>query len=97
MLTNCLNVCNKNKNQIRQKDFFRFFIIVPVGELVINKSAHHLKLEQALKKKKESIYRLSSNSSIVEELRNQTVDLIKELTSEIQREYKEEQERRKPS
>ncbi len=56
-----------------------------------NKSAHHFQLEQALKENKESIYRLPSNSSSVNELRKQTAKLIKELTSEIQREYKEQQ------
>lgn len=56
-----------------------------------NKSAYHLKLEQALKENKKSIFQLSWNSSILKELRKETTNLIKELTSEIQREYKERQ------
>ncbi len=69
--------------------------IAPVEELVTNKSPHHLKLEQVLKEKKEIIYRLSSNSSTVAELRRQTANLIKQLTSEIQREYEEQGKSRK--
>ncbi len=60
-----------------------------------NKSAYHLKLEQALKENKKSIFQLSWNSSILKELRKETTNLIKELTSEIQREYKERQKLRK--
>jgi hypothetical protein len=62
---------------------------------VTNKSAYHLKLEQALKENKKSIFQLSWNSSILKELRKETTNLIKELTSEIQREYKERQKLRK--
>jgi hypothetical protein len=62
---------------------------------VTNKSAYHLKLEQALKENKKSIFQLSWNSSILKELRKETTNLIKELTLEIQREYKERQKLRK--
>lgn len=64
-------------------------------ELIKNKSVLHLELEKALKKNRETISQLASNSSIVNELRKQTRNIIKQLTSEIQREYKEEHKSRK--
>jgi len=57
-----------------------------------------LKLEHELIKNKETIFRLlskNSNSSLVTELRRIATNLIFELTSEIQREVKEQQKRRK--
>jgi BarA-like signal transduction histidine kinase len=66
-----------------------------VEELVTNKSSHHLKLEEALQKNKEIIFQLPSNSLTVAELRRQTAKLIKKLTSEIQREYEEQEKLRK--
>jgi len=94
MLINCLNVRrNKNKNKIRKKKIF--FIIAPVGELVTKKSERHLELEQALEINKKTIYQLPSNSSILNELRQQTANLIMKLSDEIRREYKEQLNRRK--
>jgi hypothetical protein len=58
------------------------------------KSADHLRLEQEIKETKESIYRLPSNSSTIEGLRKQAIDLIKKLTYEIRREFFEEQKLR---
>ena len=55
-----------------------------------NKSAHHLRLEQALKENKEAIFRLPTNSSMKEKLRKEAVNLRIELTSEIRREFKDE-------
>jgi hypothetical protein len=57
-----------------------------------------LKLEQELIKNKETIFRLLSNnskSSLVIELRRIATNLILQLTSEIQREAKEQQKRGK--
>jgi hypothetical protein len=57
-----------------------------------------LKLEQELIKNKETIFRLLSNnskSSLVIELRRIATNLTLQLTSEIQREAKEQQKRRK--
>ncbi|CAF2817658.1 unnamed protein product [Rotaria sp. Silwood2] len=65
---------------------------LPVEKLIITKSKHHLKLEQALEENKKTIFRLLSNSSTVVELRKQTNYLIKELTLEIKREFNEQQE-----
>jgi hypothetical protein len=57
-----------------------------------------LKLEQELIKNKETIFRLlskNSKSSLVIELRRIATNLTLQLTSEIQREAKEQQKRRK--
>jgi CRISPR/Cas system-associated protein Csx1 len=71
---------------------FCIFIIAPIEVLVTEKSEYHIKLEEALKENKESIAQLPWNSSSLIELRTQANYLIRELTSEIQREYKEGQE-----
>lgn len=71
------------------------FIIAPIGELVRNKSAHHIELEHAITNNRELISRLASNISIVNGLRKQNSHLIRALTFEIQREYKKEHEFRK--
>ncbi len=57
-----------------------------------SKSSYHLKLEQALKENKETIFRLPINDSTLNGLRQQAINLTKELTLEILREYKEEGE-----
>jgi hypothetical protein len=59
---------------------------------VASKSSYHLKLEQALKENKETIFRLPINDSTLNGLRQQAINLTKELTLEILREYKEEGE-----
>ncbi len=56
------------------------------------KSENHLKLEMALEENRKSIHGLSWNSSNLIQLRNETADLIRRLTVEIQREYKERKE-----
>ncbi len=71
---------------------FCIFIIAPVEVLVTEKSQYHIKLEQALKENKKSIYQLPWNSSSLIGLRTQARYLIRNLTSEIQREYEERQE-----
>jgi hypothetical protein len=71
------------------------FIIAPIGELVRNKSAYHIELEQAITNNRELISRLASNISIVNILRRHNSNLIRTLTLEIQREYKKEHEFRK--
>jgi len=72
--------------------FICFILIAPVRELIINKSAHHLRLELALEQNKKLISRLRSYSSRLLELREQGINLTTELTYEIQREIKEQQE-----
>lgn len=71
----------------KQKLFL--FLIALAEVLVPKKSEHHLKLETALEENKKSIYELPWNYSSLIKLRNETTDLIKRLTVEIQREYKE--------
>jgi hypothetical protein len=71
---------------------FCIFIIAPVEVLVTEKSEYHIKLEQTLEENKKSIYQLPWNSSSLIGLRNQANYLIRNLTYEIQREYKERQE-----
>jgi len=75
--------------------FICFILIVPVRELIINKSAHHLRLELALEQNKKLISRLRSYSSRLLELREQGINLTTELTYEIKREIKKQQESRK--
>ncbi len=53
------------------------------------KSENHSKLEKALEENKKTIYGLSRNSSALINLRVTTTDLIRRLTVEIEREYKE--------
>ncbi len=90
MLINYLNVCHTNKkNQIGKMHCFCILVIAPVEVLVTEKSQYHIKLEQALEENKKSIYQLPWNSSSLIGLRNQTRYLIKDLTFEIRREYKE--------
>ena len=55
-----------------------------------NKSPYHLKLEQALEENKETIFRLPVNDSTLNGLRQQAINLTKELTLEIVREHNEE-------
>jgi hypothetical protein len=71
---------------------FCILVIAPVEVLVTEKSQYHIKLEQALEENKKSIYQLPWNSSSLIGLRTQARYLIRNLTSEIQREYKGRQE-----
>ncbi len=75
--------------------FICFILIAPVRELIINKGAHHLRLELALEQNKKLISRLPSYSSRLLELRKQGINLTTELTYEIKREIKKQQESRK--
>ena len=74
----------------------RSIVSVAVNELVKEKSQYHRLLEEALQKNKEAVYRLVSNekknSSEIDKLRKEAMNLTKELTFEIQREVKEEEE-----
>jgi hypothetical protein len=94
MLINCLNVCNKIKHEKSnyRKKLVWFVTIGPIKNLVTRKTASHLRLEQALKQNKETILRSLVNGSMINELRRQASSLTDELTTEIKREYKEEQE-----
>lgn len=88
MLINCLNVCYTKKNHCNhQNETHLFSIIARVEPLIKNKSVYQLRLEDALKENKASIFRLKSNRSIVVELRKQRNDLITNLTLEIQRAF----------
>ena len=91
MLTSYLNVCNEEKKTNHAKKFF-LLLTAPVEVLVTVKSVEHLKLEMALEKNRKSIYGLPWNSSRLIKRRNETADLIRRLTVEIQREYKERKE-----
>jgi hypothetical protein len=93
MLISCLNVCNERKHSdIKLTKIIDLVFLGPIKNLLINKSANHLRLEQALKENKEVILRSLANALTITELRKQAGDLTKELGAEIQREYKEEQE-----
>jgi hypothetical protein len=67
-----------------------------MSELVQEKSHWHQILEVTLSENKEEIHRLvainASNSSEIVHLREQATRTIEELTSEIQREVKEQEE-----
>ncbi|CAF3220411.1 unnamed protein product [Rotaria socialis] len=64
-----------------------------MDNFVTSKSKNHLRLEQALKENRKTIFRSLSNSFTMAELRNETNNLMTELRSEIQREFKQQQER----
>ena len=71
-------------------------LVDSVGELVKAKSALHRRLEETLTKNKAEVLRLvstnGSNASESVRLREQAVNVTKQLTAEIQREAKEEAE-----
>ena len=71
------------------------FIVVKLPALVRSKSINHTRLEEALQKNRETVLAVLpslSNTSLVKQLREEASRLTRELTQEIQREYREERE-----
>ena len=66
---------------------------MPVEQLVKEKSALHLELEQALKENKQTVLRLSLNSSDLVELRRRATELTRALSIEVRREHEQQKQR----
>ena len=69
------------------------FVVAKLPELLRTKSANHTRLEQALQKNKAAVFEVlssSSNASLLKELRDEASRLTKELTQEVQWEYREQ-------
>ena len=70
-------------------------LVEPVAELVQEKSPLHRRLQEALEKNKADVLRLlamnETDGNEIAELREQAIWITEQLTSEIQREVKEQE------